>query len=306
MKRRRKPPNAVREFFHSCTDAGRSHGWQALAYGVPIVLLLLLVCLLGDEIARYSRGLERYRVSTEPLRRLPLPENWDPELADCIAPVYFEKADYSIYDPRLTREISQAFEAHPWVRRVRSVRKEFPNRVLLDVELRRPAAAVLASGVPLAVDDHGVRLPIDFRIWPRGLQILPRIIGVAGTVPEPGEAWRDPSVRAALGILHLLADSRRVQKRLTVLGVDVTNYHGRKDPAQCENVVIAADHCLVHFGRAPDDDPLGELPPGEKIAKLEEFLVIEPRPRQIIFNIRYRNGGIILPPPGELSMRDPR
>ena len=306
MKRRQRQPNAVREFFHSCTDAGRTHGWRALAYGVPILLLLLLTCLLGDEIIRYNRSLKRYRVSTEPLRHLPLPENWDPELARCIAPVCFEKAEYSIYDPCLTAEISQAFEAHPWVQRVRAVRKAFPNRVLLDVELRRPAAAVVASGMPLAVDDHGVRLPIDFRIWPRGLQILPRILGVTGTVPEPGEAWKDPSVRAALGILQLLADSRRVQKRLTVLGVDVSNYHGREDPNQCENVVIGADHCLVYFGRAPDDDPLGELPPRKKIAKLEEFLVIEPRPRQIIFNIRYRNGGIILPSPGELSMRDLR
>jgi hypothetical protein len=68
-------------------------------------------------------------------------------------------------DRTLVEEVSRAFALHAWVAKVRRVEKRFPAQVLVDLDYRRPVAAVeiTSQGKPglLFVDAEGVLLPSD-------------------------------------------------------------------------------------------------------------------------------------------------
>jgi hypothetical protein len=69
----------------------------------------------------------------------------------------------NLREPKLVEELAAAFAMHPWVAKVVQVRKSFPARIDVQLEYRRPVAAVevASKNEPglLFVDAAGVLLP---------------------------------------------------------------------------------------------------------------------------------------------------
>jgi cell division protein FtsQ len=99
--------------------------------------------------------------------------------------------------------IEKKFAKHPWVRRV-VVRREFPRRVLIEIEERTPRA-ILAMGKLYYVDSEGV---VFTEVGERDKLGLPMITGLR---PEQLSA-RDPALRyrlkEALRLGELMAADR--------------------------------------------------------------------------------------------------
>lgn len=109
---------------------------------------------------------------------------------------------------RLQKRVRDAFTFHPWVAAVHQIRIDLPASLHIELEYRRPVAAVEAVDREtvsyLPIDASGVRLPDeDFSDFER--RALPRVTGVTG-VPSVGERWNDDRVTNAAALADRLAD----------------------------------------------------------------------------------------------------
>jgi hypothetical protein len=110
-------------------------------------------------------------------------------------------APCSIVDPALEPSLRRAVESHPWVRRVTHVRRLFPSRVALELELRAPFALVDVERWRLTVDEEGVVLEDRSSRAPEGLPVVRADARVAPGVPQIGRAFRSQSVLQGLKVV---------------------------------------------------------------------------------------------------------
>jgi hypothetical protein len=82
-----------------------------------------------------------------------------------------------IGDPELPNRLARAFDTHPWVKQVVSVKPRHPAAAVVEVLCREPVAMVSVKGGLLAVDAEGVVLPSgDFT--PEAAAEYPRVTGI--------------------------------------------------------------------------------------------------------------------------------
>ncbi|PQO37912.1 cell division protein FtsQ/DivIB [Blastopirellula marina] len=123
-----------------------------------------------------------------------------------------EKLD--LRDRELTSKIATAFSNHAWIRKVNKVIKQYPAKVLVDVEYRRPVAVVEVVFTDkfgnkkrglVPIDGEGTILP-DRDFSPAQAAQYPRIlIDLKTPWVGPGQKWEDPRIAdAALIAMELL------------------------------------------------------------------------------------------------------
>jgi cell division protein FtsQ len=82
-----------------------------------------------------------------------------------------------------------------------TVRRTWKREIRIDITERRPIALALIDR-SVEIDEEGVVLPLD----PSGyVTDLPIVLGLEGTVPEPGERLVDPAAQAAARLAARLA-----------------------------------------------------------------------------------------------------
>ena len=118
---------------------------------------------------------------------------------------------------KLNQRVRDAFAFHAWVAAVRHIVLSLPASIDVELEYRRPVAAVQVVADPAApcspIDVAAFRLPdADFSEVER--RYLPRIVGVAGQ-PLVGKPWTDERVmegaRLAAGLGEVWAKLRLVE-----------------------------------------------------------------------------------------------
>jgi hypothetical protein len=177
---------------------------------------------------------------------------------------------YSIFDPRLTRDVAEAYLASPWVKTVRRVEKRFPNHIEVELELREPAAFVRLPYECYAIDSTGIRLPLDYQRWDHERRPLPLVFGVKSDPPEPGQCWPDRRAAAAVAVLRALAAEPALLREIHF--VDVANLDGEIDPLRSEVLLFTRHRVRIAWGRPPDTTKFGEPPVREKLARLRRWL----------------------------------
>jgi len=125
----------------------------------------------------------------------------------------------TLYDRRLCRSVARGYAESAWVERVASVRREFPDRIVVDLAIRRPAAYVRSGGRLCLVDREGFRLPV--RAARASSPVYPVIEGVRAPLPAVGAQWEGRPVRDALLLAEKLGEA--LAGRGPALGItDVT------------------------------------------------------------------------------------
>ena len=241
-------------------------GAARLGLNGALLLVILAATVAGVWLAaRFAGTLPVFRVYPSWFKAKAPP--W---CARDLEAVRFPRESYSIFDPALTREVAQAYLASPWVRAVRSVRKRFPNRLSIQLQLREPIAFVRLGNDYRAVDNQAVHLPLAFSRWPHRERPLPIVFGVEGKAPPPGTVWREPHVAAAVAVLNALAAAPEVYR--AVQFVDVSNLDGKIAPLQSEVMLMTRRRVRVAWGRPPGTNRFGEPPVAWKLARLREWL----------------------------------
>lgn len=119
-------------------------------------------------------------------------------------------AEISMWRLNLTR-LGTQLSQHPYIHSV-TLRRQFPNVLLITVRERTPALVVTVEGKPLLIDDEGVVL----RAYaPEADPHFPSLKLSKQPLPSPGTRLRQPEVERAFALLKIyqdspLADSLRV------------------------------------------------------------------------------------------------
>lgn len=244
-------------------------GLLAIGLRGGALIALAAAALWGMAVAQKAVGEKpKYRVYPRRFRAQAPP--W---CADDLAEVQFPRESYSIFDPHLTREVAQAYAQSCWVKAVRRVEKHLPNKLVVELDLRQPAAFVRLASDRAAIDGEGIYLPLNYRRWDHQARPLPTIYGVEGEPPEPGQVWSDPRVAAATAVLRVLAAQPEVLEQIGI--VDVTNLHGEINPRESEINLFTrrwGHRVVVRWGASPDDRKSMEPSPRKKFDALRRCL----------------------------------
>lgn len=108
----------------------------------------------------------------------------------------------TLYDRDLCRTAAGRYQANPWIQRVVAVRRVFPDRVVVDLAIRRPFACVRNGGSYHVVDRFGCRLPMQ----PGRRNEFPcvAIEGIREQPPPVGGDWAGRQMGDALRLAELL------------------------------------------------------------------------------------------------------
>lgn len=208
----------------------------------------------------------------------------------------------SLLDPLLVGDLERAYSESVWVRRVTHLRRNFPNRVNLELELRLPAAQVQSGGRYWMVDVDGVLLPVEGAAKP--FERLPEIVGVTsrtiGGKPErAGGRWHDESVTGGLGVMRAFWGSP-LSEALPVARVVVNTGVFKSGEGSAREIrrrfeVVTSTGAVVRWGTYNPEISGDELTSAEKMFNLESLLRSEEALRPgMCFDVRTRLPGFSL------------
>lgn len=165
-----------------------------------------------------------------------------------------------IDDPEIERKLANAFDAHPWVRRVVRVAVRHPAAAEVDVECREPVAMVRWKGGLVGIDAEGIVLPTaDFT--PQAAAEYPRIAGVESSPQSTaGIAWGDVEVEEAAAVAALVGPEWRSLGLVELRPV-------RSRAGRVWELAGPGERTII-FGSAPGRERPGEPPAAARIARL--------------------------------------
>jgi hypothetical protein len=233
---------------------GRPNIWTGL-------LCVLALCISGHvawqwfaaDIARHPQ----YQITSDHIRISPLPP-WIH--ADIRAEALRDGGlvgTLSVLDDgeKLQQRVRDAFGFHPWVAAVRSIKLSLPATLDVDLEYRRPVAAVQIGAAQVAtcspIDAAAFRLPdADFSEVER--RFLPRIVGVTGQ-PLVGKPWTDERVLEGARLAAGLGD---VWSQLRLVEITPSaDAHVRGDVRFHTFELTTSGGTRIRWGAAPGREP---------------------------------------------------
>jgi hypothetical protein len=171
----------------------------------------------------------------------------------------------------LLERIKNAFEFHPWVESVQSVRKSLPATIEVQLVYRTPIAAIETvdqQGVLLLpVDQTGVRLP-ESDLSEAERCYLPRISGALER-PMIGQPWSDPRVISGVRLASRLAS---VWQSLRLFEIVPLAPLEKKHLAEGASfAILTQGGTRIFWGAAPGEEPSGESPFNTKLERLRNY-----------------------------------
>jgi hypothetical protein len=174
----------------------------------------------------------------------------------------------SLLDAGLVDEVAAAFQKHPWVDHVVSVRKEFPHRLTVVLEYRKPAAFVVTPTERFAIDKNAILLPPPD--LPPAEDEFPMIVNAHSAPPTgAGNEWHDRTIEDAARLADVLGPS---WKKLQLRAIEVPQLVENAKPDDAVYTLRTTGGSRIIWGRAPGGDHPGELTPEQKVGRLEEYL----------------------------------
>ena len=202
----------------------------------------------------------------------------------------------SMYDRDICGKVAAGYRGKPWIDRVVSVRRHFPNRIVVDLAIRRPYAYVRRGRRLILVDFRGYRLPVSPAA--RRERDCPVVDGVRETPPSSGELWRSRALADSLKLANLLNrifGERSSGMRLSE--VEITEQRGTVDNLP-QLVARTESGMLIDWGSFNESKSYLYPSVVEKRVELERALdeVTDPADIESIM-VRYR-GCSVRPKPG--------
>lgn len=170
------------------------------------------------------------------------------------------------------QRLVDAFELHPWVRRVERVVLASPTRIDVELEYREPVAVAMVKAgeatemVP--VDREAVRLP-GSELTDVELAYLPRITGIEDR-PLVGEAWSDIRMQGAAA---LAAHLRNVWEQYSLVDIVPSPYPDVQRSHRFYTYDMrTSGGTIIRWGAAPGFSPPGENSFEEKLTRLSRYI----------------------------------
>ena len=178
------------------------------------------------------------------------------------------KREYNIFEKDLTRNIAELYEKNPLISKVYYVEREFPGRLNLKLELRRPIAIVKRKDKEYLIDKDCVRLPKKFYKYPLENEDAVYVVNRRRfKVVEHGEKWDNTAIEEGINLLNYLKYNK-IDKLLELGAIDVSNVGKRIKRGKSDINLWTRNGTLVKWGCAPSCEKPGELSNYEKLQNL--------------------------------------
>lgn len=284
-KKRSGESGAVRR---ASAAAGQGLRWMAKVAGVPLLAAVVYVAgvwCLWQYAAREAVP--------------PVDPQTDAESCPWLAPRDVAEINSavrfggsaSLYDRDICRRVAASYVDNAWVEEVVSVRRQFPDRMVVDLAIRRPFAYVRRGGRYYLVDRRGCRLPVKPASRPeRG---HPTIRGIRTPAPGTGELWKGRPLIDSLRLTETLGSvlqGRGAGLRLS--SVQVTEQKGSFDNLP-QLVARTESGMVVDWGSYSDSKTYLYPSVEEKCREVEKVLdgVVDPAAIESIM-VRYKGHSV--------------
>ena len=268
------------------------------AVATPVARVVSGVIVLGclgaaaDHLAAVAKEHPRFSVDPVAVADEAMPD-WVPApIADEMRSRLASIEPIPIFDGDFSGRLRTAVATScAWVEAVPRVERVFPNRALLEIELRRPTVAVDHAGRRYLIDDHGRVLHEESSLRPTGFPFPVWVVGGARSsrTPQVGQPFPDAEVDLAVMTARELGGLpeswRGVLEAADIVGIEV---RGEEQLAEIHpgEVLLrsAASRAVIRWGRPAgyrnaDGDAVGllERPVGQKVTHLRQVLERYPR-----------------------------
>ena len=255
----------------------------------PFFLFAAGIVLLSTSVVPYATrflpDIDRrpeYLMNTADIEVLD-PPHWVPQdIVQQAVSLAGMPEEISVLNEDITRQVSEAFKIHPWVKGNVIVRKYVPARIVVEMTYRRPVAMVEVKNGVLPIDDEGVLLPAnDFAV--ADTKWYPLIKDITST-PQgaTGTAWGDIKVETAAKVASYMLRKPKPHKDdpsatyWQQFGFDAIHISTRKTRHVAEDdiyfVFTTIGGSRVVWGRSPSVGPPIELAPEKKLGKLADYI----------------------------------
>jgi len=234
--------------------------------------LSFLVILIHRKVYDHLLFDRQYQINPRKIVMLRKPDWAGDGIERTLRGAFPYREPVSIFESGLPENVGRIYAGNPWVARVRYVRKVFPNKLQVAVDLRRPMAAIEHRSRFYLVDREGVRLPGEYAEIPDLPFRIPPLLGVRTPPPRAGTVWEGDDIQAGVALAATFGE-HRVYDLLPIMAIDVQNVGGRRDARESEVLVWAADMIPIEWGRSPAGEPFGELPVEKKLKNLRLVLM---------------------------------
>lgn len=181
----------------------------------------------------------------------------------------------SLLDPQVTLKVARAFGVHSWVASVRRVRKEYPSRVIVELEYRRPVAMV-----EVVTNDQRGLLPVDAE----GVLLPPREfnesqirdylrVSAGNTLPAgpAGTPWGDPRVAGGAAVAAAFGSQWKTMGLYRIVADETDRVLPGRSPEVLYSI-LTRDGARVIWGHAPGLETNTEAPAHAKVTRLARYL----------------------------------
>ncbi|MFQ5862702.1 MAG: cell division protein FtsQ/DivIB [Candidatus Brocadiales bacterium] len=181
----------------------------------------------------------------------------------------------SLFEKDLTKKVAKIVEGSPWVLKVCSVKKVFPNKLSLELELRRPSAVLRKNGAFYLLDDEGMVLPTRYYSWLSDQGKTPYIQSAhVRKTPRAGKRLDDPGIKAGIELIKFLK-TNNAQRLLGIKVVDVSNVGRGRTLGESDIVLWTKDGVAIKWGCPPLCQQVDELSDSEKLKNLYSVVKAE-------------------------------
>lgn len=239
------------------------------ARGILLIVGLSLFFYLCYQGEQYAKDLDYFTVDPSQIELTQRPLWLTADIENDIFAVSCLSRRFSIQEPEITTSIANGLAHSPWVRKVIAVRKRYPNRLAIELELRRPIAYVDYRGTFYAVDRFGVRLPAVSRDLQKAPWRLPCILAGRNEPPAVTEPWQGDIVPHAASVAATI-DEAGERFPVTVVALDV-RFKYRNGQADPDVTLYTTEGPHIKWGSPPSMEHHGEPDGAAKIDNLATF-----------------------------------
>jgi len=201
----------------------------------------------------------------------------------------------SLFDRQVCRQVAHAYRGSPWVEQVVAVRRHFPDRVDVELAIRRPAAYVHRGGLYYLVDRSGCRLPVSPVVRPEAT--YPVVEGAIAAPPAAGETWNDECLDDSLRLAELLNEVLAGRGPGARLALVRAAKPARGYDTRPQMLAQTASGLEIDWGSFNESRTYAFPSVSDKRAELERQLRLIPDLSAIsCIRVRYRGGGVIRRP----------
>lgn len=237
-------------------------------HGSIISVFLFLLLIIHRNVYSLVLNQDAYDLSSKELTITSLPEWLKKELGTSRITIKLQKGT-NILASDCLKKIKDLIESQAIVKKVVKIKREFPNKLEIELEIRRPLFAIKKDKYYL-IDEDMVLVAITDSL-PEFVE-GPYISGVKSPVVDIGQKWNPQEIKCAVEIVNLIRQNSTLSE-LDILAVDMSNFDARQDKYESHIVFILKNGAKILWGCAPEHDSVSVE---QKIENLKKILTEYP------------------------------